>query len=149
VRVVDEAVLAVLNALPFDIHEADVITDTEQSETQVVVTYDLPYAVYYSNVGDDHEPRLDGRTSRRSVFISLMFVGVDHNQAKWAGEKIREALEGKRIPVPGHKSFLMDLQESQRVRRDDDAIRPDGSPLFYGVDNYAMSITRVRQEAVA
>jgi hypothetical protein len=148
-RVVDNAVLAVLDELPLDIHRADVITDTEQDTDQVIVTYDLPYAVYYSNVGDDHNPRLDGRTSRRSVFMSIMVVGVNHEQTKWGLEKVRDVLEGKRIPVPDHKSFLVDLQESQRVRRDDDAIRPDGSPLFYGVDNYAMSITRVRQEAVA
>lgn len=109
--------------------------------TPVVVTLDLPYIVYHSSIGDDDNPRLTGRKRRRSVFFSLMYVGEDRNQAKWAGELARNALQGKRIPVSDFpKTWLCGLEESQRVRRDDDAIRPDGSPLFYGVDDYAVSV---------
>lgn len=106
-----------------------------------VVSYKLPYAVYFSSVGDDDNPRLAGRKLRRSVFWSIHYVGIDRNQAKWAGERIRLALQGRRVAVEGCKTWPIDLQVSTRIRRDDDAIRPDGSPLFYGVDEYAMSIT--------
>lgn len=136
-RAVDDVVLAALAATGVDIHDGLVHADNSTN----TVTYELPYAVYYSSVGDDDNPRLSGRKGRRSVFFSVAYVGLDRNQTKWAGEKIRAALQGKRFVVPGYRTWLCDLQESQRVRRDDDAIRPDGSPLFYGVDNYAVSIT--------
>lgn len=142
-RVVDDAVLAALEATGIDIHDGLVDVDNETN----VVTYPLPYAVYYSSVGDDDNPRLSGRRGRRSVFFSLIYVGADRNQAKAAGERVRATLQDKAIPIPGHKAWLCRLEESQRVRRDDDAIRPDGSPLFYGVDNYALSITLTHQGA--
>jgi hypothetical protein len=149
-RAVDNAVLAAMRTAlgTTKVHDGLTAVRSEPGRP-LVITYELPYAVFYSNVGDDHSPRLDGRTSRRSVFFSVNYVGLTRDQAKWAGEKIRDALEGRRLVVPGHRVWLVDIQESQRVRRDDDAIRPDGKPLFYGVDNYAVSITRVRQEAVA
>lgn len=159
--VVDEAVFTALEAAGFYVpalHTEDeghvpptdgraVIHDgimlTQPTEGAVVVEYDLPYAVFYSSVGDDDNARLSGRRGRRSVFFSITYVGGDRQQAKWLGERIRdEALGGRRIAVPGHRTWLCAIEESQRVRRDDDAIRPDGSPLFYGVDEYALSITR-------
>lgn len=122
------------------------------NETKVV-TYELPYAVFYSSLGDDPESdenqRLTGRRGRRSIFWSMHYVGADRRQAKWAGEQIRNAFRGRRVMVAGHRSWLIQVEESQRVRRDDDAIRPDGSPLFYGVDNYSVSITLTPQEEVA
>lgn len=136
-RAVDDVVLGILAGLPFDTYDGLVVVN---KETQVV-TYDLPYQVFHSSVGDDDNPRLTGRKRRRSVFFSLMYVGEDRNQAKAAGEASRNLLQGKRLVIPEFpKTWLCQLEESQRVRRDDDAIRPDGSPLFYGVDNYAASV---------
>lgn len=138
-RAVDDVLLPLIATSGVDIHDGLMLTDS--TEGSPVVTYDLPYAVYYSSIGDDDNRRLSGRRGRRSVFFTVTYVGQDRNQAKWAGEKIRALLQDKRIAVPGHKTWLCGLEESQRIRRDDDAIRPDGSPLFYGVDNYALSIT--------
>lgn len=143
-RVVDTVILAALEATGVDIHDGYVETTTGGSN---VVSYTLPYAVFYSSIGDDDNPRMSGRKGRRSVFFTVTYVGRDRNQAKWAGEKIRDALQGRRFTIPGHRSWLCDLEESQRIRRDDDAVRPDGSPLFYGVDNYAISITLTPQGA--
>lgn len=139
-RAVDNVILTALEATGVNIHDGLVVVDN----TTNVVSYPLPYAAYYSSIGDDDNRRLAGRKVRRSVFFSVVYVGADRNQTKWAGEKIRAALQGKRFVIPGHRTWLCDLQESQRIRRDDDAIRPDGSPLFYGVDNYAVSITLTR-----
>ncbi len=138
-RIVDEAAIARLESVPhLNVHDSEVDVDNDSN----VVIYPLPYVVYYSNVGDDHSPRLSGRRTRRSVFFSLTCVGLSRDQAKWAGERARDALMDHRIVVPNRGVWLVDLQESQRVRRDDEAVRPDGSPLFYGVDNYAISVTR-------
>jgi hypothetical protein len=140
VRAVDTAILAAIDGLGVDVYDG-LVTPTITN----VVDYDLPYAVFYSSLGDDppapENARLSGQRGRRSVFFSVTYVGLDRNQAKWAGEKIRAALIESRLVVPDHKVWLVSVEESQRVRRDDDAIRPDGSPLFYGVDNYAVSIT--------
>lgn len=136
-RAVDTAILARLETVPnLNVHDGFMPVDNSTN----VVTYPMPYVVFYSNVGDDHSPRLTGRMTRRSVFFSLTYVGLSRDQAKWAGERARDALMDHRLVVAGHRSWLVDLQESQRVRRDDDAVRPDGSPIFYGVDNYAVSI---------
>jgi len=137
VRVVDDAILAAVRAAGVTVFEGH----PQMTKDGNKVTYPVPYAVFYSNVGDDDNPRLSGRKGRRSVFCSFIYVGGDPRQAKWAGERIRNALQGKRLTVVGHpQRWLCDLEESQRVRRDDDAIQPDGSPLFYGVDNFALSI---------
>lgn len=110
-----------------------------------VVRHELPYAVYYSSLGDDPptdaNERLTGQRGRRSVFFSITYVGGDNRQTKWAGQKLRDAIAGKRLTVPTHRVWLVSVEESQRIRRDDEAVRPDGTPLFYGVDNYAVSIT--------
>lgn len=134
---VDDDLLAKLATTGLDVNNSFVDISTAGN----VVSYPLPYLVYHSSLGDDANPRLDGRNRRRSVFFTVMYVGVSPEEAKWAGEKVRAALLGKRVTVAGAKSWLIVLEESQRVRRDDDAIRPDGSPLYYGVDNYAVSIT--------
>lgn len=144
-RVVDTAILALMEATGVDIHDGLVTTD--QTSGSVVVTYAVPYAVFYSSIGDDDNRRLSGRKTRRSVFFQVTYVGEDRNQTKWAGEKIRAALQGKRPVVDGHRMGLIDLEASQRIRRDDDAIRPDGSPLFYGVDEYAVSVFSINPAA--
>lgn len=105
------------------------------------LAYDTPYGVYYASIGDEHSPRLTGRTTRRAKFFSITYVGATRDQTAWAGERFRAALVGRRLDIPGHRLWLIGLEESQRIRRDDDAVRLDGSPLFYGVDNYAVSIT--------
>jgi hypothetical protein len=138
VRSVDDANLATLRSIEgLGVYDSYVTTENDG----VTVNYPTPYAVYYSSVGDDSAPRLSGRTKRRSVFWSITYVGLSREQAKWAGELIRAALEGTRPTVADATGVgLIKVEESQRVRRDDDAIRPDGSPLFYGVDNYSLPI---------
>lgn len=135
-RAVDTDILAKLATTGLDVFDGLMLP-----AGTTVVTYDLPYAVYYSSGGDYHNPRLSGHSGRSSVFFSVTYVGETREQAKWAGEKIRAALYRKRVEVAGVRSWLISLEESQRVRRDDDAIRPDGKPLFYGVDNFAVSVS--------
>jgi hypothetical protein len=148
-RAVDDALLAALRAIDADdlkVYDGYLGPVERDPLVPTKIEYPLPYVVFYSNIGDDHSPRLDGRSSRRSVFFQITYVGEDRRQAKWAGEKVRQRLEGQRIEVPGHRTYLVDLQLSERVRRDDNAISATGKPLFYGVDEYALSVTRTHQE---
>lgn len=141
-RVADETILALLEPLPFVTHDG--LLDPPEDGDSKVVTYPLPYAVYYSSIGSDDSrtlPRLIARPTMRSSLIQLTYVGTDRNQAKWAGEQIRSLLSGQRITVPGYRSWLCSHEESQRIRRDDDAVRPDGSPLYYGVDIYTLAVS--------
>lgn len=135
-RVVDDAVLAALATTDVHIHDGLVEVDISTH----VVEYDLPYAVYRSNIGDDDNRRLGGMQTRRSVFFDLTFVGADRTQVKWAGERCRAVLQGKRLVVTGYRSWRCQLDTSTRIFRDDDAVRPGGLPLFFCVDSYALSI---------
>lgn len=152
-RAVDDAVLARLgdlvagekyryfrSSVGVTIHDG--LFDARPETGLVVVTYPLPYAVFYSSVGDDdpNTRRLSADITRDSVFFSFTYVGLDRQQAKWAGEQIRAQMKRWRPTVAGYRTEVVQLLESQRVRRDDEAIRPDGSPLFYGVDNYAVGV---------
>ncbi len=137
-NVVDTALLALLVATGVDINDNFVDADNSTA----VVTYPVPYIVYMSSIGDDHMPRMSGHYGQRSVYFSLMYVGSTREQAKAAGEKARAALRRKRVTGAGIRSSgLIQLDESQRVRRDDDAIHADGHPLFYGVDLYSVPVT--------
>lgn len=140
-RAVDDVILARLAAAGVDIHDGEMQFPEGEGPARKIIPYDLPYATYYSSVGDDDRPRLTGRRARRSVFFSIIFVGGDRNQTKACGERIRLHLQDRKIEVPGYQTWLCQLQESQRIRRDDEVVRPDGTPLFYGVDNYALPIT--------
>lgn len=138
--VVDKVLLARLQGRGFEVYDG--FFEAIPEDGKVVVTYPLPYAVYYSSVGDDDEDtrRLSARIPRDSVFFSLTYVGIDRRQTKWAGERLRAQLRYYRPTVPGFFCELVQLQESQRIRRDDQATRPDGAPLFYGVDNFAVGV---------
>lgn len=140
--VVDDAVLARLRSNPnLNVHDGLVLARKDPL-APVVVTLPLPYIVYASAIGDDDDEtsRLSGRRMRRSVPLYLMYVGLDREQTKACGQAARILLERWVPPIPTYRPRPVKLEESQRVRRDDDAVRPDGSPLFYGNDAYAVSI---------
>jgi hypothetical protein len=140
-RAADAAIIALLEATGIDVNDSFVDADNSTN----VVTHPLPYLVYESSVGDDDNDavkRLSGPGDKLSHFFSLAYIGEDPNQARWAGEKARAALRRVRLTGTGiHKSGFVHLDESQRVRRDDDAIRPDGTPLYRGVDLYSVVVT--------
>lgn len=139
-RYVDTAILAHLRAAGLDVHDGE-MEPPPRGEGVRVVKYPMPYVVYRSNVGDDDNRRLSGRSGRRSTMFTLTYVGTTPEQAKWTGEKCRDVLQEKRIPIVGRRAWLCRLEESQRIWRDDEAARPDGKPVYYGVDQYALSTT--------
>lgn len=125
-------------SLGFDVYDG--VTDPPERDITVVHRR-TPYAVFYGSPGIPQNPRLTGRHRGNSVFWSISYVGKDRNQAMWAAERIRAALLDKRPVVPGKRVGLVRIEPTvPRVRRDDDAIHADGSPLFYGFDDYALPI---------
>lgn len=127
------------NILGFPVYVAMTGVDV-MTGGQVVLSYPVPFATYTSSVGDDDNYRLSGRKTRRSVFFTFTYAGTTLQQAKWAGEKLRLKLQRTRPVIVGRRLWPIDLQQSQRIRRDDNVMRPDGSPLYYGIDDYAVSI---------
>lgn len=112
------------------------------STGKVTISYPVPFATYTSTLGDDDNARLTARKVRRSVAFYLIYVGETRDQAKWAGERLRLKLQRKRLTVPGFRTWpiALELGGSDRIRRDDNTMRSDGSPLYYGIDRYAVSI---------
>ena len=139
---VDTVLLAALRATGVRVEAGDFTAPVDDPTMLRRVDIPLPYAIYYSSIGDDHNPRLSGRRMRRSVFFGYTYVGKTQEQAKAAGERLHDALEGVRFVIPGHRSWQVQCLESQRVRKDDTAIHRDGSPLFYGVENYDLAYMR-------
>lgn len=129
------------NALGFPIYEATTGIDP-MTDTQVTISYPVPFATYTSSLGDDDNMRLTGRKTRRSVFLVFTYVGITMTQAKWAGERIRLKLQRHRPVISGHRAWPIDLElgGSDRIRPDYNVLRPDGSALYYGIDRYAVSI---------
>ena len=121
----------------------------EGNPLPVVIELDTPFAVYGSSVGTDSNPRLSGDHARRSKLFTFMYVGDTREQAIATGEDLAAAFRRRRLVVEGHKTWLVTLQESQRVWRDNEAVRRNGDPLFYGVDIYAVGATLTRSRGAA
>lgn len=137
-RVVSDLLLEMLRSTGFTVHDGLVVVDNSGK----TVEYSLPYLTFMSSIGDYHAPRLDARPGILSVYFTVTYVGGTAEQARGLGEKARQALVRKRVAGAGvTRSGLIHLEESQRVRRQDDAVRLEGTPLFYGVDNYAVPVT--------
>jgi len=136
VRAVDDAVIALLKADGLTVFDGYVPVDTSSK----VVPVDLPFIVYYGAPGIEGTLRLSGRRSVRTVGFMVTFVGIDRNQAKWAGEKARTVLSRARLTIDGRKTGLVDVLTSPWVWRDDDMLQPDGKPVFYGRDTYEVPL---------
>ena len=140
-RALADAALAALRTTGVSVHDSYVEID----ESTKVITWPLPFLVFYSNLGDEFgEERLDGRSSRRNVDIEVAYIGETRDQALLAGEKARAVLSGARLAVTGRRAWLCNLERSDRVNRADDAVRTGGLPLFVGRDYYTASVTTVR-----
>lgn len=159
---VDRAIIAALEAEGIRVGNGYIATDQDADAFEpgdpnepTVITVELPYAVLYSNFGDDYKRRLSGFASKRSVFWQITYVGSTVDQVKWAQRRGRRAL-ARRLDVlvydedtdeptgEKYETGLIDIEESQRVRRDDATVDPNGDPLFYGVDTHSVKVTKKR-----
>lgn len=138
-RAVDDAIIARLKGVGLNVHDGIVTVDT----TTKKVLFPLPYVVYYGSLGIEGAPRLSGRRRQRTVGFMANYVGETREQAKWAGERVRTALSGVRLDIPGYKVGLIEIVTSPWVWRDDDMLRPDGQPVFYGRDTGEVPVFNV------
>ncbi len=131
------AVLQLLQSVPnLRVHDGFVEVDEEEK----VVHAQLPYAVLHTGLGRDVDERQGGRPGGRAVPIRVGFVGGTPAQALAVGERVRAALSRARVTVDGRESGLINLIDSDTLRRDDTYTRPGGEPLFYGADAYEVGI---------
>lgn len=138
---IDTAILARArsNSLPFEINDGWYQFNPPAVPGQaVVVDIPLPYANFMSSFGDDDEPRLSGRNHQREKFFRLFHVGETREQVIAAIEMTRSRLEGHRLVVAGIRMGLIKVDTSPLIFRDDGAVRPDGRPVFVGIDNYTV-----------
>lgn len=154
---IDLAIIAAVEAEGVTLYNGAVPTDNERDAFEpgevgepVVVTVEFPYAVLYSNFGDDYKRRLAGRTSQRSKFFQISCVGLEPEQAQWVARRVRRALKDRRLEVTDpdtetpYRMGLIDIGESQRLRRDDTTTDPNGNPAYYLVDTGSVKVSNKR-----
>ena len=168
-KVVDDAVLAITGFkrmvngvlvqetgtanLGFDVWDGESnvrrLPGSLENPLPIVIELDTPFAVYGSSLGLDSNRRLSGEHARRSTMFTFMYIGDTREQAKACGQDLRDLFQDQRLDLQGHRSWLVTLQESQRIWRDNEAVRRNGDPLFYGVDIYAVGATLTRRRGAA
>lgn len=154
---VDDAIIAAVAAEGLTLYNAFVPSDQDNDAFEPgdpgeprVITVEFPFAVLYSNLGDDNIRRLGGRSSQRSVFFQVTSVGLTPAQAKWAAARQRRALKDRRLEVidpetdTPYRIGRISVDESQRMRRDDETTDPNGNPAFYLVDTYSVKVSNKR-----
>jgi hypothetical protein len=135
----DAAVLTVLRAIPnlttYDSHVEDSDADTK------VIAAELPYVVFWGGYDDDLPgDSLAGTSGAHMTDFRVTAVGETREQAKWAGELARAALNRKFLTFPSGLRFVRCADNSGGVTRDDTWTRPGGAPLFSGIDQYEVLI---------
>lgn len=135
----DATVLAVLDAIAnlnvYDSHVTDSDPDTQ------VISAALPYVVFWGGYDDDAPgDSLAGTSGAHLTDFRITFVGETREQAKWAGELARTALNRKQITFGARSRFVRCTDNSGYVTRDDTWTRPGGAPLFSGIDQYEVLI---------
>lgn len=91
------------------------------------------YAVLYpGRTGGATGPATGTSVDARQSW-QVTYVGIDADQAARIRDKGRLAMLGVALTVSGRFCSLVELDESQETRRDDDV----APPLFYAVDRYS------------
>lgn len=123
----------------------DGVVPVDASNPKIVIAT-LPYVVWFSNLGVDESEDLATTLTKRTVTGQTTYAGGTREQAKWAGQRARDALafQALEVEVDGQTLTLMVMptDDSQQVRRDDTNTRPGGEPLLYGVDRYDIVLPR-------
>lgn len=135
----DTTVLALLNAIPnlnvWDGHVEDSDADLK------VISADLPYVVFWGGYDDDVPgDSLAGTSGAHLTDWRITGVGSTREQARWAMEQAKTALNRKRVTFTAGSRFVRCTSNSGGVTRDDTWTRPGGAPLFSGIDQYEVLI---------
>lgn len=127
------------------VHVYDGDFDARPGAGQRQVNYKLPYAIYHSSTGreDPDTQRLSADIPRDQARFSLKVVGTDRKQTKWAIERLQARLRRLRPVVSGFNCDVVEHDSSAEIYPDETAVQQDGTPLFYGVERFAVGVRRV------
>lgn len=135
-----ETVLAAIEAAAaglFDVFDGYVKDSDENRHT---ISAPLPYVVYFGTPGYPINRRLGGR-SGRAVEFQVTAVGRTAEQARWAGQKVEDHLDGLAVTVDGRRCRIRrDELDNAFTSRDDTWTRPDGGPLFNDFRRYVIPV---------
>lgn len=116
----------------------------------VIVTKKLPYAVFYGGPGTPVRRRASGEYSKRSEFFGFRSVGITREQAEWVLEELQDALLYTRLVLSSGRGVeLVSVEQSNRIFRDDEAVQPNGGPIFYGEDYYSVRVMLNKRRGAA
>jgi hypothetical protein len=134
---VDAAVLAALRAVPnLNVHDAYV---TDSDGDAMTISAPLPYVVYYPAPGRPEARSMAGPAGAETKEFQVTFVGATRQQAMWACEKVRAALDDVRLSTVTGNPVLRRTDDQLFIRRDDTWSRPGGGPLMYGADRWSVT----------
>jgi phosphoribosylamine-glycine ligase len=129
----DAAVLEVLRAVPhLTVYDGYPTADEENK----VILVDLPYIVFVPTTPRDRDVRFNAQAGGRVEEFRLTGVGETTEQAKAVLERARAVLNRRWIAGGLCRRDV----DSLPVDRDFTYNRPDGGPIFYGVDPYTLPI---------
>ena len=118
---VDDDLLTLLEALPYDVHDGHV----DANETTKVISVPLPFVLYYGKRTSPENVRAGGRAERGN-FAAMTCVGESREQADALADKVEAGLDGK--PLGNRTVLFYDRSEPTRDLR---YTRIGGGPLFY------------------
>ncbi|WP_232676676.1 hypothetical protein [Nocardioides sp. R-C-SC26] len=135
----DDVVLGVLRSAHanLEVYDGDVrLSDADRLAK--VISVPLPYLVFHSAPGSDRAQSLAGTSGARLLTFRVTFVGGSREEAKAASEIAEGVLKEQVLSFPAGERLVTRTDNNLPVRRDDAWTRPQGKPLFYGVDEYVV-----------
>lgn len=139
---VSTEVLTLLDAVPnLNVWDGDV---GDSDPTDMVITAELPYVVFYSTPGYPAEAgrRVGAVQRRRVVEFQVNGAGETREQAQWALSEAETALDGKVLDIAGARRRIRRTDDNLFVRKDPTWTRPGGAPLFFGVLRFRTTTLR-------
>lgn len=142
---IDDEILALLAVSPFHLYDAGAVATPnaifegypQADETEKIIAVPLPYLVYVTTPGFDNDLRQCGDVAGRVLEFQIAAIGEAQWQAKWALDHARAVLSRRRLG----RALIRRSPDNLYVRRESEFTRPDGGPLFHGVDRYAVAIS--------
>jgi len=100
----------------------------------------LPYVVLHAGVGTRERTRLGTRVDRTLLSPQTTSVGATPDQARWAAERVHDALVDVRITVDGQQPARLRHNLSRPPEPDLD----EDPPVFFVVDLWTLTTNPAR-----
>lgn len=109
---------------------------TDSDDSAKTISAPLPYVRINAGVGFNTSERLGGRGGGALRF-TIGISGITEDQTRAVARAVRGWMNGATLTVDGktRRVWLDDLEETF-IRVDEVWSRPDGGPIYYGLDRY-------------